>query len=83
LLTSHQTTDKLLAEMGKTKKLPESEGFIPERRTIERLNEAATEKLAEIVRRHGAGEKLWHGYNPGEVAAARALLSQSAPVTVR
>jgi hypothetical protein len=77
-------TDKLLAELGKNKKLPESDGFtIPERKTIEKLNEVATSKLAEIVRRHSAGETLWQGYNSGEVAAARDLLSKSAPVTVR
>ena len=33
--------------------------------------------MAEIVRRNGAKEKLWQGYDEAEVAAARELLSKA------
>jgi tetratricopeptide (TPR) repeat protein len=50
---------------------------LPEPATIERLNQLATERLAEIVRRYAAKEPLWQGYEEAEVAAARALLDKS------
>ncbi|KAK5993183.1 TPR repeat protein oca3 [Cladobotryum mycophilum] len=77
-------TDKLLETSGKTKKLAELDGFpLPEQSTIEKLNLAATNKLSEIVRRHDAKEKLWQGYDAGEVAAARALLTKLSAQVVR
>ena len=85
-LTIRQTTGKLLRGDGasKSEKRREPEGFtLPERATVEKLDEAATKKLAEIVRRNGQGEKLWQGYDAGEVAAARELLAQSAPELIR
>lgn len=56
---------------------------MPPRETLEALNEKATNKLAEIVRRHGAGEPLWQGYDEAEVMAARDLLSESEAQVVR
>lgn len=50
----------------------------PDSSTIEKLNERATQKLAEIVQRFTAGEALWQGYREDEVAAARALLDVTA-----
>ena len=83
MLKTKQVTDKLLAESWKLKKLPESDGFsLPNQKTIEKLNQAATEKLAEIVRRNGAQERAWQGYDAGEVAAARDLLAQSSSEVV-
>ncbi|KAJ6438680.1 kinetoplast-associated protein KAP [Purpureocillium lavendulum] len=77
------TTDKLLSGAAKEKRR-ESEGFsLPEQATIEKLNQAATDKLGEIVRRHGAQERLWQGYDAGEVAAARELLAKTAPEVIR
>ena len=49
----------------------------PAKKDVERLNELATAKLAEIVRRAGAGagpEKGWEGYEEGDLKAARELL---------
>ncbi|OAQ85359.1 tetratricopeptide repeat domain-containing protein [Purpureocillium lilacinum] len=77
------TTDKLLSSAAKEKRR-ETEGFsLPEQATIEKLNQAATEKLGKIVRQYGAQEKLWQGYDAGEVAAARELLAKSAPELIR
>ncbi|KAM4055933.1 tetratricopeptide repeat domain-containing protein [Hirsutella rhossiliensis] len=78
-------TDKLLSNEAKSKKQQgETEGFIvPEQATVEKLNQAATRKLAEIVRRYGAQEKLWQGYEAGEIAAARELLAKSSSEVVR
>ncbi|KAF7546164.1 hypothetical protein G7Z17_g8637 [Cylindrodendrum hubeiense] len=79
-----KVTDKLLSEPVKLKKQTEGEGFsLPQKETIEKLNQAATKKLAEIVRRHGAQEPLWQGYNADEIVAAKALLDSSASNVVR
>lgn len=59
-----------------TKQTDEDEFTLPDVRTIERLNELATAKLAEIVRRNTAKEEGWRGYDEREVAAAQELLSQ-------
>jgi hypothetical protein len=56
---------------------------LPDQATIEKLNQAATKKLAEIVRRNGAQEKLWQGYNAGEIVAARELLAKSSSKVIR
>lgn len=74
-------TDKLLSEEGKSKNQSEDNAFqLPARATIEKLNQVATAKLAEIVRRSGANEPQWQGYNEAEIAAARALLDKSSDV---
>ncbi len=56
---------------------------LPDIAAIQKLNEAATKKLAEIVRLHGAGHRLWQGYNGAEIEAARELLSKSTSGIVR
>lgn len=48
----------------------------PDRASVEKLAELATEKLAEIVRRYNAQERSWRGYDASEIAAARELLAQ-------
>ena len=48
----------------------------PSIENVRKLNELATAKLAEIVRRSTSGEKGWDGYNAAEIAAARALLDK-------
>jgi len=45
--------------------------------TVNKLNELATAKLAEIVRRSASGDKEWDGYSPAEITAARELLDKS------
>lgn len=68
----------------KPPKQADEEGMVlPSKETLEALNEQATKKLGEIVRRYGAGEKLWQGYDEAEVAAARALLAANDAKVVR
>lgn len=51
--------------------------------TTEKLNEVATAKLAEIVRRSKSGEKGWDGYSEAELIAAHELLSRDGEKVVR
>ncbi|KAM5342709.1 hypothetical protein ACJ41O_013675 [Fusarium nematophilum] len=79
-----KVTDKLLSETAKLRKHSEGEEFsLPDQETIEKLNQAATKKLAEIVRRYGAQEPLWQGYDADEITAARELLEKSSSNVVR
>ena len=48
----------------------------PSVKEVERLNELATAKLGEIVRRSSAREAGWTGYDRAEVIAARELLDR-------
>lgn len=50
---------------------------------MERLNETATSKLSEIVRRNIGDEPGWQGYDKAEVIAAKALLNQESRVITR
>lgn len=56
---------------------------MPDTSTIERLNELATAKLSEIVRRSAAHERGWRGYSEAEVAAARELIAEDATAIER
>ncbi|SPO00693.1 related to kinetoplast-associated protein KAP [Cephalotrichum gorgonifer] len=81
-----QATDKLLSDpkLLKPSKQSGDDGLVlPPKQTLEALNEQATKKLAEIVRRYGAGDPLWQGYDVAEVAAARELLSKGEEKVVR
>lgn len=70
-------TTKVLKEPAIYSKPTDQESFpFPTRAILEKLDEKATEKLSEIVRRNGAKEKGWCGYEESEVAAARELLSK-------
>lgn len=77
-------TAQLLSDSADLKKQPGADGFaLPPQETVEKLNEAAMKKLAEIVRRYGAKEQLWQGYNADEIAVARELLDKSSSTVVR
>nr|XP_036583001.1 tetratricopeptide repeat domain-containing protein [Colletotrichum truncatum]KAF6791897.1 tetratricopeptide repeat domain-containing protein [Colletotrichum truncatum] len=77
-------TNKLLKEPSKPSRQADSGDWaLPETSTVQKLNEAATQKLAEIVRRNGAKERLWQGYDEAEIAAARDLLSKESAELVR
>ncbi|KAJ4250608.1 Inositol phosphatase SIW14 [Fusarium torreyae] len=79
-----KVTDKVLADYAKFKKQSEGDDFsLPDQATLQKLNQAATEKLAEIVRRYSAQEPLWQGYKADEITAARELLEKSSPEVVR
>jgi ER membrane protein complex subunit 2 len=56
---------------GETGELP-----TPDVKTVRKLNEVATAKLAEIVRRAGSSEKGWDGYNSAELKAAKELVGK-------
>lgn len=77
-------TDQLLVDASKIKKHSEGEGFsLPSEEVLQKLCQLATNKLAEIVRRYGAQERLWQGYDASEIAAARELLDKSSNDMVR
>ena len=48
----------------------------PTLESVKKLNELATSKLGEIVRRGSSGEKGWDGYSESELIAARELLNR-------
>lgn len=74
----------MLKESAKSAKPADPDDFVlPDTATIERLNELATEKLSEIVRRNGAQEREWRGFDKAEIAAARELLSKESAGTAR
>ncbi|KAI1138975.1 tetratricopeptide [Hypoxylon sp. FL0543] len=62
----------------------DSDGFaMPDSTTLSRLDEMATEKLAEILRRSSAGEKGWQGYDEAEIKATRELLENESSTITR
>jgi len=78
------TSSRLLKTLPNTaRQLKSDTGLpLPDLKTVERLNQTATAKLAEIVRRSAGGETGWEGYNKAEIIAARELLNRdSASVT--
>ncbi|KAI1166404.1 tetratricopeptide [Nemania serpens] len=79
------TTQQLLGEpSARNLKQTESEEWsIPAVSTLQKLDQVATEKLAEITRRNLAGEKDWQGYSKAEIAAARELLESHCTAMVR
>ena len=61
------------------KDLSSEEGYsMPSTSVVEKLNELATKKLGEIVRRSSRSENGWDGYAEGEIIAARELLDRDA-----
>lgn len=70
-------TSRVLKDPSKYTKQTDSGDFsFPSTATIEKLDEKATEKLSEIVRRGTANEKGWSGYDETELTAAQELLSE-------
>ncbi|KAF2168910.1 hypothetical protein M409DRAFT_65264 [Zasmidium cellare ATCC 36951] len=77
------TTNRLLDALQSTKKSQQvasdplaGDLAPPSIDAVKKLNEVATAKLAEIVRRGTAGEKGWDGYSASELIAARELLDR-------
>ncbi|KAF2733737.1 protein prenylyltransferase [Polyplosphaeria fusca] len=69
----------LLSESSSVSKRNQDEdGPPPNLETVKKLEELATSKLAEIVRRYQPGTKEWQGYDGAEVIAARELLNRDA-----
>jgi hypothetical protein len=79
-----QTTKKLLevlpnaskSALNTTSDSSYSDLPLPSVKSVEKLNEVATLKLAEIIRRNAAKERGWDGYDEAEIIAARALLDK-------
>ena len=84
-LTIPQSTNRLIPLLSSTKsqKTSDSELPSPSLKTVEKLNEAATAKLGEIVRRSKSGEKNWDGYSEAELIAAQELLNRDAQNVAR
>jgi len=82
-----QSTSRLIPLLSnassKSAKGAEAELAPPSLQTTQKLNEVATSKLAEIVRRGKASDKDWNGYSEAELIAAQALLDQSADKVAR
>lgn len=75
-----QTSTRLLKSMSQINgKVKSNSGLpLPDIKSVERLNEVATAKLSEIVRRSSGGESGWQGYDKAELIAAKELLNRDA-----
>ena len=51
--------------------------------TVQKLDELATSRLAEIIRRYSTSEQGWTGYDEAEIVAARALLEKNTPTIAK
>ncbi|KAL1588413.1 hypothetical protein WHR41_02974 [Cladosporium halotolerans] len=78
------TTSRLLPLLSaSSQKTSTAELPPPSVKTTEKLNEAATAKLSEIVRRSKSGEKGFDGYSEAELIAAHELLSRDSQNVAR
>jgi len=77
------TSSRLLSTLPSSRQAKSDVGLaLPDIKTVQRLNQTATAKLAEIVRRSAGVETGWEGYNKAEIIAAQALLNLDAtPIT--
>lgn len=84
-LTNSQTTSRLLSILPQLSRQSKSDEGLPppDLKTVELMNQKATEKLSEIVRRSVGGESGWEGYDPAELIAARELLDRDATKITR
>jgi len=80
-----QITNKLLTSLPQASRQSKSDSALPlpDLKTVERLNETATAKLSEIVRRNVSGEPEFSGYDGAEIIAAKALLDSGAAKSIR
>jgi len=82
-LTTNRLIPLLPTSSSKTSKSSDSELPPPTLKTTEKLNEAATAKLSEFIRRSKSGDKAWDGYSEAELIAAHELLSRDAQNVAR
>jgi len=85
LLTKQKTTSRLLLILPQLSRQSKSDDpvSLPDFKTVRLLNQKATAKLSEIVRRSAGGEKGWQGYDSAELIAVRALLDRDATPVIR
>lgn len=79
------TSARLLTILPQATRQPKTDSGLPtpDLKTVERLNETATAKLSEIVRRSVGGEDGWGGFDKAELIAAKALLNSEATKITR
>ena len=82
------TTQKLLvvisnASKGHSKDDTYNDLALPTEGTVQALNEMATAKLGEIVRRGSAHERGWDGFDAAEMQAARELIDSTSNTAPR
>jgi len=72
------TSSKLLKSLPQAARQSKSDAGppLPDIKTVERLNETATAKLSEILRKSVGGEAGWEGYDKAELIAAKELLNR-------
>jgi ER membrane protein complex subunit 2 len=70
----------LLSDSSVSRRNQDEDGPPPKLETVKKLEELATTKLAEIVRRYSSGDQAWQGYDEAEVIAARELLDRDGKV---
>ncbi|CAG8979320.1 hypothetical protein HYALB_00002444 [Hymenoscyphus albidus] len=78
------TTSRLLTMLSQGSRQSKTDTGLPppDLKTVESLNELATSKLSEIVRRNASGESGWGGYDQSDIIAAQELLNRdSTPIT--
>jgi hypothetical protein len=80
-----QTSSRLLKKLPQASRQSKLDSGLPspDIKIVERLNETATAKLSEIVRRSAGGESGWEGYDKAEVIAARELLNRDSSSITR
>ncbi|KAI9663502.1 MAG: hypothetical protein M1831_002511 [Alyxoria varia] len=71
------------ASLDVRKNADDNELPIPPLKTVQKLNELATSKLAEIVRRYSTKDENWSGYEEAEIIASRELLNRDVEKTIR
>lgn len=80
-----QTSGRLLKSLSHGSR-PSKSGTslsLPDVKTVERLNEIATSKLSEIVRKFVANESGYQGYDSAEIIAAHELLNRESASIIR
>jgi len=80
-----QTTERLLSTLKQNSKSSKSEGALqtPDLVVVEQLNEVATAKLAEIVRRNTSQDVGFQGYDAAEIIAAKELIDRDTATITR
>lgn len=78
-------SDRLISDHPKTSTTSKVEqaSVIPDLKLLQDMNELATAKLTEIVRRSVAKEAGWEGYDAAELIAARELLDRDISPSTR
>ena len=79
-----QTSSQLLSTVSSDKSSKSDDSLnLPDKTTLQTLNQKATDKLTEIVRHASNQSYGWQGYDRAEVIAAKALLDRDAIHVIR